>query len=1197
MRTAVRTVLSFLAIFHVAINYQLAMAASESFYTRPALFSTRPKAEYAFTQSVDRFGPVGIGIELTQPAFGMKIKNVEPGSPAAASGKLKAGQIIETINGERLKDIDPRIQLGRIITAAEASDGKVTFVVRDTPEEESQTITVSIPVLGAYSETWPLNCPKSDKIVRDLAARFKAEGYSGGIGLDGPKILFLLSTGEAEDLAVVREWMKRLVEKNQNYGSGMPYQWHIAWGAPPIAEYYLRTGDASVLPLMQRIADAVKKTQYQGGWGGRGMAGHHMGLAGTGTLTFLLLAKQCGVDVDDVMLQSALEHYFRFAGRGTNPYMDHPPESTFTDNGRNGRLAFAMAAASRLHPDGEASLYAKARDINAIKSFYSTSYMLHGHTGGGIGEVWRSAAMGLMVEKKPEHYREFMDTRTWFYDLSRRYDGSFGIIGGGKRYDKTDWGIAMGLTYTAPRKQLCIFGAPRSQYAKVNDAVPDRPWGTAADDAFLSLEAPAMPDGTVRKLEQETVADDTGLHVDHKMRNPDLSDDERLKYLYHPEHRLREVAALDVKKHKRLHVIPRLLNDSDPRVRHAGVVACDPSFFAADKPLPGFLRDAVKARILEMLNDPNEAWFTTYELLKLAGGLPVETLVPHVDRLTGLLGHQEWWLRHKALEALIPLALDSRTYRKVLPAIEMNWPNFIRSNWQVVKRLEAAGNAPPEVQQAVRETLGRVYLAYPGPKAVDPPGGVYHLAEKNVLRTLAYAFEKVPGGLEVLFDVSTKRYPNQSLPHREQFLSDARGTLQNEKIKKAIQAIVAKELIPKKVAKDWKKLKAFAAGESGHASVMQELQNLYAQAGVEEYDWAPYGPSRDEMEWDYYSFDPPEEWAGVSDRLGRYRDVTFPEGMANWFSGDFEPDQHGWKRGLAPFGSADGKKGYISGATSPCGLSICGCGEPIHTLWEKDVILLRGTFKVPPMEEGYCYRLLHGGISHVGSGDGYRLYINGKLFFEDKTGVDRRGGGRAEGKVITKEWWPEFESGKVTLAAISFMKHHPRTKKYGGNISVFMERMKVPPLTTESLETAAAATPLLTSEWQALQDPDRVIDDPDEGKFAWDGTFVSNADIVGTWQAVAQVSSVQAFDPTKKKSVGRVPFKTLVLKEDGKTADAQWIWSGDMLMDLDKGQALQMTTEKVDDMDYLFVETGGFSAKHPVGWECTLVVMKRGKQR
>jgi hypothetical protein len=48
--------------------------------------------------------------------------------------------------------------------------------------------------------------------------------------------------------------------------------------------------------------------------------------------------------------------------------------------------------------------------------------------------------------------------------------------------------------------------------------------------------------------------------------------------------------------------------------------------------------------------------------------------------------------------------------------------------------------------------------------------------------------------------------------------------------------------------------------------------------------------------------------------------------------------------------------------------------------------------------------------------------------------------------VITKEWWADFNAGEVTLAAITFKKHHPRTKKFGGNVSFFLQRMKNPPL-------------------------------------------------------------------------------------------------------------------------------------------------------
>ena len=49
---------------------------AKPFYKDGPLFAFTPK-ENKGGQSVDRFGPVGIGIELTLPAFGMKIKNVE----------------------------------------------------------------------------------------------------------------------------------------------------------------------------------------------------------------------------------------------------------------------------------------------------------------------------------------------------------------------------------------------------------------------------------------------------------------------------------------------------------------------------------------------------------------------------------------------------------------------------------------------------------------------------------------------------------------------------------------------------------------------------------------------------------------------------------------------------------------------------------------------------------------------------------------------------------------------------------------------------------------------------------------------------------------------------------------------------------------------------------------------------------------
>ena len=77
----------------------------------------------ARTWQVRYFGPTGIGINLKRPGMTMEISRVEEGSPAAATGKLKKGQIIESINGVVLQKVDPRVLLGDIITKAEPKPG------------------------------------------------------------------------------------------------------------------------------------------------------------------------------------------------------------------------------------------------------------------------------------------------------------------------------------------------------------------------------------------------------------------------------------------------------------------------------------------------------------------------------------------------------------------------------------------------------------------------------------------------------------------------------------------------------------------------------------------------------------------------------------------------------------------------------------------------------------------------------------------------------------------------------------------------------------------------------------------------------------------------------------------------------------------------------------------------------------------
>ncbi len=1175
----------------------------ELFYTRPEMFSSRPSSRTKIDQTIDRFGPVGIGITLQTPPFTMRVKNVEEGSPAAATGKLKAGQIIETVNGQELKDIDPRIQLGNILTAAEAKDGRVVFEIRDGEQAPLEKVTVSVPVMGPYSETWPLDCGKSEKIVRKLASNFAEEEWSGNIDLSGPKMLFMLSTGEEQDLEVVKEWAQKSIEKNRNFGDNrFVYQWFTSWGGPCLAEYYLRTGDKDVLPVLKKVADAVRRTMYHDGWGGRGVPGHHMGHAGTGTLTMLLLARQCGVDVEEGMLHAALTHFYRFSGKGANPYMDAYPEETFTDNGRNGRLAFAMAAAAALVPD-ETSVYARARDMLAMTSFYSGTYMNHGHTGGGIGEVWRTAAMGLHYHTKPKRYREFMDNRMWWYDMSRRYNGNFGILGGSS-YDKEAWGITMGLTYTAPRKKLCIFGAPRSKYAN-KYKIPERPWGTPADDAFLSLEGVADKQGNVADHDNEKFAECSGVPMHRKLGALEMSDEELLAFARHPEHIYRLAAAKRIYRDMRVHLIPGLLADKDARLRYVGLRAmpmpivsrrierCDPGF-PQDK-----VTDEILERLFEMLNDPEESWYVVDHVIKVLGRRSADELEPHADRLLSFLGHDEQWIRHSALTAIAPLTVDKKTYKKAFAAMVKHVPDFIRGPRGLGSVAELLQEADAEVQKAGVEAMGVIYAKYPG-KNANPPGGLHAsgMSERNYLNAVANALQSAPGGLDVLYQVGKARYADKLLPHRDVFLNTT-GLESSPKMKEVIESVIMNELIPEHVGRNWPNLAKEAKGGSvgPWQDPIMQLASLYSRAGIDDYGWEPFGTDRHNNEWEYFSFDPPEKVKLVNERQNRYREVTYPKGMENWFQAEFDAKTAGWKRGAAPIANFDNKIPEEGGCTNP----HCGCGDAGKTLWEKEVLLMRRTFELPPLKEGYRYRLIVGGASHVGLGDGYRVYINGKLLTEAKGYGGRGSGGQPDGAGIGPDFLEEINAGKVLVAATSFLRQHHRSHKIQGHMNIWFEQQKIPPFTEEHYVKSISLIPMTSSDWQDLQDPAKNITDPDDGKFWYDGTFKANKAVEGSWQTVNEVAGIADFVPGGAPPARWKPsIRAMTLNADGTTDSFEMRWSGDTLMNLKRDyrggagyEALKMEPKMIEGAEYLFVEAGGFSSRHPAGWKSPWLVMKR----
>ncbi len=226
--------------------------------------------------------------------------------------------------------------------------------------------------------------------------------------------------------------------------------------------------------------------------------------------------------------------------------------------------------------------------------------------------------------------------------------------------------------------------------------------------------------------------------------------------------------------------------------------------------------------------------------------------------------------------------------------------------------------------------------------------------------------------------------------------------------------------------------------------VLDQACDHYRAAGIRDYDWKLFGEDLNPAAWNYFSFDLPDSEArkkGIRDL-----DPTRPVGMENWFEPGFDVDKAGWKTGEAPFG-AQGDKPLVS---TPEWYQGGRRGEP-RTAFKGDVLLLRRSLNLPPLKDGYRYRIRVGGSAHANSGEGFAIYINGKLLAESKAGVVawRKEGGKPRGGHVWADFRDDFTGGKVSLAVSNFPMNNRKSDGFipaGAPLSVWLEEMKVPTL-------------------------------------------------------------------------------------------------------------------------------------------------------
>ena len=142
--------------------------------------------------------------------------------------------------------------------------------------------------------------------------------------------------------------------------------------------------------------------------------------------------------------------------------------------------------------------------------------------------------------------------------------------------------------------------------------------------------------------------------------NPELDDATLVRYAHHPDHFVRVLAArrimgLDsaylgaVSGAGKIRQKPAmdLFHSPDARVRRAIIQAIGERL--AGEELVTFLGKQGFDALIGMLGNPEESWWVKHAILMLLSHAPADALVPHVDLITGLLKHNEWWIQNASL--------------------------------------------------------------------------------------------------------------------------------------------------------------------------------------------------------------------------------------------------------------------------------------------------------------------------------------------------------------------------------------------------------------------------------------------------------------------------------------------------------------------------------------------------------------------
>jgi len=323
------------------------------------------------------------------------------------------------------------MDFGNAIEDSEGRDGILKLTVIRNGKKTS--VKVRLLAIGRFSKTYPLKCPKSDKLVSSAMQYLlkHTKEFRSPCHKRGTVGLALLSQGKLKEArALAASWSKAPGKRT--------WTWPVAYQCIFLSEYYLKTRDKSVLRtielLVKRLYEAqvtdpaMYKDRIHGGRPqGRnylkGGLGHVVKIDGYGTMSITTLmallswelAEDCGVKLD----QRYVDLAFQCIRKHTNKsgYMGYRfARGAYSPVGRQGLAIIAH----KLAKDKGTEEYVARVTAHLAKS---KTRLNDGHGDNVLAILW--ALLGIQLSGDSAAIREMFDYNKAFINMARTHDGSF----------------------------------------------------------------------------------------------------------------------------------------------------------------------------------------------------------------------------------------------------------------------------------------------------------------------------------------------------------------------------------------------------------------------------------------------------------------------------------------------------------------------------------------------------------------------------------------------------------------------------------------------------------------------------------------------------------------------------------------------------------------------------------------------------